>query len=377
MVRDWHVVMAGACNLRCSYCATDFGRFGRKGGVMSLKTAARLADRIAAAADLRRRKVKVAFGGGETFLHFDRFLEIADLIADRCGRRGVRVRLSVTTNGTLLNEARLRELAKREVSLTFSINGPERVHDACRRSARGRGTFRAAFANWSRYREIVRRMPSAPGCSVHSVFGPPSGPLRDIIEFWLEQGVPLQDFAPQAASPYRPGADRGLAGRVSRRYLADLREWASGQAQACTPADFLGRYRGPRMIYIGWKRLLFGEERAVCSPGLGMLAVDRAGAIYPCEAYVGSERWKLGDVERGVDPERMARFAARLAQAAAICARCASRLACEKPCLASVPAATPAQNVRRQCGTMKKASAIVRDSFEQLMQNDRKEAANA
>ena len=376
-VREWLVAMAGGCNLRCSYCATDFGRLGRRGGVMSLATAAGLAEQIAAAADPRRREVKVSFGGGETFLHFDRFVKIADLIADRCGRRGVRVRLGVTTNGTLLNEARLQQLAKRRIGLTFSIDGPEGVHDACRRSLRGKGSFRLAFANWARYREIARTLDPPPGCLIHSVFGESAGSLSDLVRFWLEQGVPLQSFAPQSPSRFNPSADRGAAVRLHNRYLEGMREWASAQAQTCTPESFLGEYRGPDMIYSGWKRLLFGRERPMCAPGLDVLAVDSEGSIYPCDAYVGIESRRLGDVFSGIDPQRRAAFAALCRKAKALCAACDHRVACEKPCLAATATATPAQNVRRHCRTMKKAAAVVQDSFARLMQNESKEAADA
>lgn len=370
VVRNWHVVLVAGCNLRCSYCATDFGRFGQAGGVMDLRTAKQLADRIAESMDPALPEVAVSFGGGETFLHFDRFIAVADLIVERCRQRGGRARLVVTTNGVLLDAARLRKLARRRIGLSFSIDGPAPVHDAARRDAAGRKTFRRASGNWSRYRALIRNLPDAPSCDINCVYGPHSGSLAELVAFWSAQDVPLLNIVAVNHSQFEPAAARRTTDRVRARFAQELHAWALAQTQRCSASDFLGRYRGPSVLFSGWLRLFSGQEKMTCTPGRGMLAAGHDGALYPCEAYVGQERRQVGDVFGGIARGRLDRFTAACAKAAAVCTACASRAACEKPCLALMASASPARNVRRACAFALRVATLTRDTFDQLMRTD-------
>ena len=362
-VRRWHVVMIAGCNLRCSYCATDHGRFGRSEGVMSLKTAETLADRIAQCLDPERGETVVEFGGGETFLQFDLFIRLCDLIGRACRKRGGRARIQVTTNGVLLNEERLSKLARRRIGLVFSIDGPEHVHDAARRTVSGRPTFRAAFASWKRYQALVRRIKPAPTCAVRSVFSADSEHVRLISDFWIQHGVFVQELVPANASHFGDQACRQQAKGVGAVFLKGLREWAHAQARSCTAMTFLSDYRGPQVIFNGWQRLLLGQEKTFCTPARGTLAVGHDGAVYPCEPYIGVPRWRLGDIFQGVDAGKIAAFVESCAQAEAHCVGCEHLLACEKPCFGLIATDTPAQNVKRHCRVAKRVSRIVEGSF--------------
>ena len=367
VVRDWHVVLVAGCNLRCSYCATNFGKFGRPSGVMDLRTAAQLADRIAETLDPEQRETRVSFGGGETFLNFDRFIELADLIRKRCQKRGGHARLSVTTNGVLLDEARLRKLARRRIGLAFSIDGPEKIHDTARRDITGRKTFRRAFGNWSRYRAIIRNLPDAPVCNINCVFGPHSGSFGELMKFWIDQGVPLIEVVAVNHSQFETAEHRRATVRARARYVQGLGEWAREQARHCSASDFLSRYRGPLILYTAWRRLFTGQEKMLCTPGRGMLAVGHDGVLYPCEAYIGLDQRQIGDIFSGIDHKRFAPYVAECVKAEAFCAACDRREACEKPCLALMTKASPRQNVRRACPFAKRVTDLSRKTFEILM----------
>jgi uncharacterized protein len=371
IVHRWDIVMVAGCNLRCTYCATAHGSFGRQAeGVMSLETAEALAEWIARCADPSHAKVRLGFGGGETFLHFDRFIGICDLIVGVSRAKGVRVHIHVTTNGVLLDEARLRKLAKRGIDLTFSIDGPEEVHDMNRRTAAGERTFKPAYGNWRRYRTLARTMKPSPRSSIRSVFTQESGPLRKICDYWLRQGVPLQEIAPANASRLNGLAGQGSGKRIQDGYFKGLREWALEQADACTAMTFLGGYRGPRSVYTGWRRLLLGTEKQFCTPAQGVLAVGCDGGLYPCEPYIGVAQWKLGDLFNGLDSGKVAAFVASCVRAQTHCEGCRHRLACEKVCFGLIATDTPLQNVKRSCrGLAKRDARITEQSFRKLMRN--------
>lgn len=109
---SWEVTQR--CNLRCAYC--DAGR----GAAEELETACALNI----VEELRRAGTRaIRFTGGEPLLRAD-----LPLINDHAKRLGILTALS--TNGSLFCE-RIKEI-RRLNSVSFSLDGPEEIHDALR-----------------------------------------------------------------------------------------------------------------------------------------------------------------------------------------------------------------------------------------------------
>ena len=366
-VANWRVAMVAACNLRCGYCVTGQGTFGNAVGVMEESTAEKLAQWIADAIPPTTRTTQVIFGGGETFLHYARFLTFVDLIEARCKEQGATAAIHVATNGVLLNEDRLQELAKRRIGLGFSIDGPEHLHDALRRDAAGKATFRTAFANWARYRELAEAARPPISCELNGVFGPHGGSLRDVADFWIGEGLNLVAVKPVNLTRFDTPAQAEAAERARAVYMEGLDDWAMDQAGKYSSTDFLAEYRGPLVIFEGWQRLLLDQERNPCTPGRGLLGVGHDGAFYPCDAYIGLEREKIGDVWNGIDAKALRDALSRFAQADAECAGCPTRKDCGKPCKAVIPGLSPLENLKRECASACATGMLLRRSFELLM----------
>ncbi|MHC4201076.1 MAG: radical SAM protein, partial [Planctomycetota bacterium] len=118
------------CNLACRYCyvrkhlSASVRSAGGDGPTMSLETARKALALLEPPGPWR-----VGFFGGEPLLVWDLVREVTELARERADRFGARVRFSVTTNGTLLDEARARFLAERGFSLIVSLDGPQELHD--------------------------------------------------------------------------------------------------------------------------------------------------------------------------------------------------------------------------------------------------------
>ncbi len=108
------------CNLKCTFCPTGNGRMTRPRGLMDPS----LFDRVLRLA--RPLDFVLLFQWGEPLLH-PRFGELA-LRARRAGARTF-----VTTNGTLLDDRRVKELLDAGVDrVTVSVDGDARTHEAVR-----------------------------------------------------------------------------------------------------------------------------------------------------------------------------------------------------------------------------------------------------
>lgn len=108
------------CNLHCSFCPTGNGLMKRARGFMSDAIFSRALDTAGAL------EFVLLFQWGEPLLHPD-----FDKLALAARRRGLRALL--TTNGTLLDDRRVRRLLDAELDrVTISIDGDAHTHETVR-----------------------------------------------------------------------------------------------------------------------------------------------------------------------------------------------------------------------------------------------------
>ncbi len=146
-----HVVLkvAGLCNLDCSYCYVykheDHGYRERPRFISDATYRAALAAMRRHCDTTGQDRMGVIFHGGEpTLVGAERFewmlREAKAVVGPRLGR------LSIQTNGTLLDGAWTRVLAGHGVSVGISLDGPADIHDAQRVDHGGRGSHASAVA---------------------------------------------------------------------------------------------------------------------------------------------------------------------------------------------------------------------------------------
>jgi len=134
--------LAHSCNLSCSYCYADEGRFGGRSTMMSLATAQAAVDRLLENAPGQR--VTVGFIGGEPFLNRHVLYGTVEYALDRARTYGSVVRFSVTTNATLLTEEDLDFLRRHAFAVSVSLDGAAEVNDGNRRARNGSSGFELA-----------------------------------------------------------------------------------------------------------------------------------------------------------------------------------------------------------------------------------------
>lgn len=185
------VKLAARCNLDCTYCY-----WFRDQSVYEKPAVLTLAAEDAYVEKLGRHVVRygipsfyILFHGGEPMLfgptRFDGFCEKLRSLEQQVG---FKLKLGMTTNGVLMNDA-WRDLLKRHnVSVTLSIDGPPHVHDRFRVDFRGRGTFDKTI----RALDLLRNAGCEPG--VLSVCNPALDP-EPLCEYFVNDlGLTAFDF---------------------------------------------------------------------------------------------------------------------------------------------------------------------------------------
>jgi uncharacterized protein len=291
---------AQACNLRCSYCYAGGGSYGGAARLMDPALARRAARHLVEASGDRERVTLVLFGG-EPLLNLPA-IEAAVLEAEAAAaQHGKQLTVSLTTNGTRFTPQVLAFLREHPVSLSVSIDGPPDLHDANRRFAGSvsngtgsGGTYDAILAGLETLRAQLPRPPAA-----RVTLTPAQWPrVVEVFDHvaglgFLEVGIAPVSPVDAAMLP-TPAQERTLlAGfaQLAERFVARAREGAL--MPFSNLLDVLAR-------------LHLGQAKDVpCGAGLGYLAIDSEGRFYLCHRLAGVERFRVGDLEHGIDHARI------------------------------------------------------------------------
>jgi uncharacterized protein len=282
------MVLTHNCNLACSYCYA-----GEKSGrQMSMETGWKsLALAFAGPED---EAVQVAFFGGEPMLAFERMVALTRLAAKWGRRRGRKVVFTITTNGTLLGETRLRFLQHYGFYVGVSLDGTPEAHDRHRPFASGRGSAELIWQNLARAAGVLDHLsvvmvlsPDTVGCALEAAHR-----LRDIGLYRLE-------LSPDLDAVW--GEEDRVAAGLLYRDLARL--YLETRA---TDAPLYVHPFVEEMARAGADRPGTGET--FCAMGVEEVAVAPSGHIYPCVRLVGADRrpeLRIGEAGAGISSEKV------------------------------------------------------------------------
>lgn len=345
------------CNLRCRYCVYSGSYFHRRvhGRHTMAFDMARQAVDLFLSGSASTESPAVTFYGGEPLLAAPLIDRICAYIRDR---QGPRVRMHLTTNGTLLKGPATAMLVKHDVSLLVSLDGPSDVHDSMRVDSKGRGTHAQILRNLealkSAHPEYYRRNVSFNAALALT------GETERVHDFF-QSGNPLSQGASTTVSYIESiGTDlydrqvlhsedvRGLV-QLRRRFVEALVEGKERTPflDSLFQAGLLRIHRRP-MRRLGRTVLANG----ICCPGVRRLYCDINGRLTACERV--NNGLTIGSVQEGVD-RRAVRSAIRdyIALSERDCLNCWAVRLC-KACFASVLAGRfDADRKRQVCRIMR------------------------
>lgn len=263
-VRVVSLMLTWQCNLRCTYCFEDFKRSDR---TMSVETAERLLsgefERFAASEACRKGGyLKIEFFGGEPLLRFEVIREVTEWIAGL--QLPFRVLLSVTSNGTLLDERMQAwfEAHRELIRIVLSVDGTTEIQQ----TNRGKSAAAAPIG-------FVRRV--WPDLHFKATISRAALPTlsRDLIAL-LEQG---HRIAPNLAvgEDWQPGDEL-----IYKRELERLAEWHLAHPDVEPMRLFMQHFIA---LLEPWS---LATPKKNCGTGTTMTTYDTDGTAYPCHLFV-------------------------------------------------------------------------------------------
>jgi uncharacterized protein len=126
------------CNINCSYCYLPDRSNTNK---ISAEIVARTIDSLIRE-QLIGDKLSIAWHAGEPLVLPPSFyIPLFELIASRLNTTDIPVQHCMQTNGTLISQEWCDCIISHQIKIGVSIDGPEHIHDAKRKTRSGKGTF--------------------------------------------------------------------------------------------------------------------------------------------------------------------------------------------------------------------------------------------
>jgi sulfatase maturation enzyme AslB (radical SAM superfamily) len=244
------VILTDQCNFECAYCYQPRGKQR-----LDFSTLVKAIDSLHL---FFAPECFIHFYGGEPLLAFDTLRRAVEYLETLSTGRKVKIRYSLTTNGSLLNEDILGFLDEHRFSLTLSFDG------LAQDLQRKKGTFDLLTS-------AIPRTLARPGISLetNSVFSSETvGYLSGSVQSIIRLGVRKLDVHFAHEPPWTASSFLRL-----KKEIARVGEY------------FLSHYE--KLTDIPWPSFYKELDRAVhhCSAGLNQMALSAQGTLWGCVIF--------------------------------------------------------------------------------------------
>jgi radical SAM protein with 4Fe4S-binding SPASM domain len=277
------ILLTEKCNLACGYCLAGANPHMP---AMSSETARRVVDLAFGMEEAGG--IGFEFSGGEPFIKFPLMRDLVDYIRGHPKRGKRPVYFTVQTNGTLLNDERVRWLRDNQVQVGVSLDGKPDSQNTSRPQVNGGESFSRLIGGI----DLLQRYKIPFGALV--VLNRSNvGSVHDLVDFLLDNGIGAFKLNPVAfLGTARENWDGfGLGPQEVLSYFITLIDLVAKkghpliEANVRTMLDFIvSKQRKTRCM------------RTHCGAGDTFQAISAAGDIYPCGRSTQTPAFKLGNV---------------------------------------------------------------------------------
>lgn len=275
------------CNLRCKYCFADEGEYHGHKGVMSLDTAKKAIDYVIKRSG-PRKNIEIDLFGGEPTMIMDTIKEIIKYARGNEAKWNKKIRFTMTTNATLLNDEMMEYMDKEMGNIILSLDGRKEVNDKVRVKPDGSGSYNDILPN---IKKMISKRTKGKTFYVRGTFTRQNTDFYQDVMSMLNEGFREISIEPVVLEKGHPLAIREedipvIFDNYDKLYEEMLRRKREGKDEF-TFYHFNIDLQGGPCVY---KRI------SGCGAGFEYVAITPQGDVYPCHQFVGKEEYKLGSV---------------------------------------------------------------------------------
>ena len=315
--------VAHDCNLRCGYCFAGTGDFGGKRELMTAETGRKAVD-FAIAGSKQRHNLEIDLFGGEPLMNFGVVKEIINYARKREKEANKNIKLTLTTNGTLLNDENIKFINDNRVMLVLSLDGGKKMHDDMRPFPNKCGSYDAAV------RGFKKVIDSRKGRNYY---------LRGTYTHFS------RNFADETLEMLKVGrliSMEPVVGTTEPYVLTEEDLPVLYKEYDKLAAAYLDlRHKGESFDFFHFNVALdngpcVAKRLAGCGAGHEYYAITPEGDIYPCHQFVGREQYKMGTLDTGVERKDLVKkFRNTHVMTKDACRQCWARFFCSGGCHAN------------------------------------------
>ena len=317
--------VAHSCNLSCSYCYADEGRFGGRQTMMSQEVAKSSIDRLLK--NSRGQRVTIGFIGGEPFLNRKLIYWAVDYATERAREAGAAVGFSVTTNGTLLSSEDLNLLRTHKFAVSVSLDGSPEINDRQRRARNGESVFERSIERLT----PLLQSPGRARITARATITRLDLRILERIRALFDAG-----FSEVGISPLRTGPAVELALR-EEDWAVLLEEMVRAAQAEFEDLPHRGALRFSNLA-VALKQIHAGYCKPLpCGSVANYVSISARGDYFTCHRTVDDPRYFLGNVSQGLLSQARVDFLrARHVDTQQPCRSCWARYLCGGGCHAEV-----------------------------------------
>lgn len=304
-----------ACNMRCKYCIysgnyADWRSHSQRS--MTWETAKKGIDFLlehARHAPNPRKPIALGFYGGEPLLEFPLMKKCVQYAQKKTGRP---LAITLTTNGTPLNDEMVKFMADNHVYLIVSVDGPREIHDRNRVLQNDKGTFDIVMNN---LKKIEAYAPEYYKAFVHfsTVLTPPIH-YKALDEFYSSMGkfcrvalVEMYGTDTFGDNPF----EVHKSDSHEQEYIKD--KFVKAAVENIYNKDHtVKEYRFAFNLFHHTLKVIHTREitepfngsyhrTPPCIPGVSKMFIGSGGDFFPCEKVDSLKYFSIGSVSKGVD----------------------------------------------------------------------------
>ncbi len=296
LVKSLCLMVAHDCNLRCKYCFADTGDFGHDRELMS-KEVGEVAVEYIIKNSGPRRHCEIDFFGGEPLMNMPVVEHVVSYVRKREQETGKVFKLTLTTNGVLLNDERIKYFNDNNISLVLSLDGRKEVHDNMRPNVGGKGSYDTALKNFQK--TVASR--NGDNYYLRGTYTASNPDFTADVLDMADQGFDVLSMEPVVLkdSPYGFGEE-------------DLPKLFA-EYDKLTEAYLKRRQEGKGFFFFHFNMDLsngpcVAKRLSGCGAGHEYYAVAANGDMYPCHQFVGRDKYILGDIFHGIRDKAMPKY---------------------------------------------------------------------
>ena len=290
IVKSLCLMVAQDCNLRCKYCFGDEGTYGHR-SIMSEEVGRAAVDFIIKNSKIRKH-CEIDFFGGEPLLNLKTVKAVTEYVREQEKVTGKIFKLTLTTNGMLLDEKVADWLNENNISLVLSLDGRQEVHDAMRPTISGTGSYNRVLKN---FKHFVKSR----GGENYYLRGTYTNKNLDFskdVESLADEGFEILSVEPVVLKNSPLALTEKDLPRIFEEY------------DRLTKIYLQRREEGRGFFFFHFNVDLnngpcVAKRLAGCGAGHEYFAVAENGDLYPCHQFVGRNKYMLGNVFEGLNKD--------------------------------------------------------------------------